>query len=91
MSNALQDVIAERARQREKGYTEEHDDDHEPWEFAQAASAYALTHMEGVPPLWPWEESAWKPRDERSNLVRAAALLIAAVELHDRLKARAGK
>lgn len=34
---------------------------------------------------WPWEADAWKPKDARRDLVRAAALLIAEIERYDRL------
>lgn len=39
-----------------------------------------------VPDLWPlsWHGGAWKPKDRRRDLVRAAALLIAEIERIDR-------
>lgn len=37
---------------------------------------------------WPWARTWWKPKDRRSNLVRAAALLIAEIERIDRAKSR---
>lgn len=33
---------------------------------------------------WPWDESDWKRKDDRSNLIRAAALIIAEIERLDR-------
>ncbi len=42
-----------------------------------------------VPPLaWPqsWHPSWWKPKDRRSDLVRAAALLLAEIERLDRAR-----
>lgn len=41
-----------------------------------------------VPGTWPWPKAAWKPRDPRRNLVRAAALLIAEIERLDRAEGR---
>lgn len=40
--------------------------------------------------LWPWEWRWWKPTDRRRDLVKAAALILAAIERLDRLAARAG-
>ena len=36
---------------------------------------------------WPWERMWWKPKDPRRDLVRAAALLIAEIDLLDRTAA----
>lgn len=33
---------------------------------------------------WPWEEKWWKPKNERRDLVRAAALILAEIERLDR-------
>ncbi len=38
--------------------------------------------------IWPWERRFWKPKDRRSDLVRAAALLLAEIERLDRAEAR---
>ena len=40
--------------------------------------------------VWPWDRQWWKPKSRRRNLVRAAALLIAAIERIDREQAREG-
>ncbi len=39
-----------------------------------------------IPVFWPesWRMRWWKPKDRRSNLVRAAALIIAEIERLDR-------
>lgn len=44
-----------------------------------------------VPHIWPerWDTKHWKPKDERSNLIRAAALLVAEIERLDRERLRA--
>ena len=39
--------------------------------------------------IWPWTEQWWKPKDQRRNLVRAAALIIAEIDRIDRQAARA--
>lgn len=35
---------------------------------------------------WPWKGTHWVPRDPRSDLVRAAALIIAQIEQLDRAR-----
>lgn len=34
--------------------------------------------------LWPWDSRWYKPKDRRSDLIRAAALLVAEIERIDR-------
>ena len=95
-SQAVLDVAAERRRQIEvEGWTPEHDDCHRDGSLAKAAYCYAWAAcglgMESPPPAppgWPWAGTWWKPRDTRSNLVRAAALLLAEI---DRLDRQAGE
>lgn len=95
--SVIHEVAAERLRQVEaEGYTERHDDGH-PGELAQAAGCYARhagLHIKdgstdttfGLPSLsgWPWEMGAWKPKDARRDLIRAAALIVAEIERLDR-------
>jgi hypothetical protein len=85
-SQALLDVAAERRRQIEiEGWTPEHDDEHDEGDLAAAAACYSLNKTQiGAYILWPWNSTWWKPRDTRSNLVRAAALLLAEIERLDR-------
>lgn len=97
-SQAAKDVIAERVRQKcVEGWTEKHDDDHDGGTLAAAASAYALwaanelspyqqgDAVGGPPPAWwPFERSAWNPKDARHDLVRAGALILAEIERIDR-------
>jgi hypothetical protein len=92
-TNAARDVLAERKRQIEKeGYDAAHDDEHAPQELADAAACYAIKTgsrewgLKGSqpPPYWPWEREAWNPKDQRRNLVRAGALILAAIEHIDR-------
>jgi hypothetical protein len=36
------------------------------------------------PAMWPWNSDFWKPKGERRDLIRAAALLLAEIERMDR-------
>lgn len=85
-SAATVDVVRERERQIEKeGWTPEHDDSHPNGSLAEAGACYAMAFENQPMPMdWPWEVNWWKPKDRRSNLVRAAALLIAEIERLDR-------
>ena len=98
-TDALRDVIIERARQKDtEGWTPEHDDQHTESELAAAAVCYARQHGplyvafgDGrVPDDWPWHEDWWKPTEPRRDLVKAAALILAEIERLDRAPARAG-
>lgn len=105
-SDALRDVAAERRRQIEReGWTPEHDDEHADGSLAWAAVSYSMPDRyrfggalygkprQDPPPMtWPrsWDESWWKPKDRRCDLVRAAALLLAEIERMDRAHMRAG-
>jgi hypothetical protein len=87
-SRAAVDVLSERARQiSEEGWTPDQDDNQEAGELAYAASCYATPpEDQSYPELWPWDLKWWKPKDRRSNLVRAGALIIAEIERVDRLE-----
>ncbi len=90
LTKAAQDVLTERQRQiKAEGWTAEHDDRHSSGDLALAAACYAAVgepHPEDEPPeIWPWEPEHWKPsKDDRRNLVKAAALLLAEIERLDR-------
>lgn len=79
------DIIKERRRQViEEGYTFDNDNElNANMELAQAAACYALTDGQNYFELWPYHKIWFKPKDKRSNLVRAAAMLIAQIELLD--------
>lgn len=84
---AARDVLAERQRQiSAEGWTPEHDDQYQGDELALAAICYAKVTGPGgsSPTEWPWPEDWWKPSDNRRNLVKAGALLIAEIERLDR-------
>lgn len=82
----LEEIQAERKRQIEaEGWTAEHDDEHADGELLRAAVHYlwagtdkaAPIDSDGAPLSWPWDVKWWKPRDRRSNLIRAGALCLA--------------
>jgi hypothetical protein len=84
VSDAARDVLAERRRQvTELGRTTRGDDCYRDGELARAAACYAMGNgfLRGT---WPWDQKWWKPRDMRSNLVRAGALILAEIERLDR-------
>lgn len=95
LSQAAQDVLAERQRQiSAEGWTPEHDDDHGDGEIAAAAATYALAasrcfaEQQPYHQTWPWDAGWWKPTTARRDLVKAAALILAEIERLDRADAR---
>lgn len=97
MSQAIDDVLAERRRQIEiECWTPKRDDAHGKGELLLAAKAYfahatnrALSLPDGdragVPFQWPWDRKWWKPKNPRQDLVRAGALALAEIERIKRL------
>lgn len=97
------EVCEERDHQINLGHTFEHDDQHTDGVLARAAAAYAFnayrTDMERAlfttmaPAEWPpsWGPKAWNPKDRRTDLIRAAALIFAEIERLDRAAAKAGR
>ncbi|WP_334180856.1 hypothetical protein [Pseudomonas nitroreducens] len=98
-SAAGADVLAERRRQIHiEGFSLEHDDERHRGELAIAAACYAEEAFcqlrdpdrlpeisQIVPELWPCDPSWWKPSlDARKNLVKAGALILAAIGVIDR-------
>lgn len=94
LTAAQRDVLAERIRQVDaEGWTASGDDLHVHREMAFAAACYTLgaTFASGSShDLWPWNREWWKPGDDRSNLVKAGALILAEIERLDRIAAPAG-
>lgn len=93
LEEILGEVKQERLRQINKeGYTQSVDDNGEPGRLAAAGACYAIRSafelsqgsgsvLDGkVPIWWPFDPSSWKPKDVRSNLIRAMALLSAELE-----------
>ena len=84
-TDAARDVLAERRRQVEiEGWTTACDDEHSAGQMARAAACYAAINSKPVPSMWPWAPEWWKPRDDRRNLVKAGALILAEIERIDR-------
>ena len=83
INTILAEIRCERERQKfGEGFSEDHDDAYEAHELERAAACYALNDAT----LWPWDWNWWKPKSERENLIRAGALLVAALESHARKK-----
>ena len=77
----------ERRRQQEvEGYDAIHDRHHTPQVLCRAAIGYALHEdpsklvADAAANLWPWSNEFWKPKDHLRNLVRAGALIAAAID-----------
>ena len=95
-SNSMRLVAEERHRQiHVERFDDLNDDANPPGTLALAASAYALsagtrhTRFETAPieppHTWPWPRIWWKPRDRRSDLVRAGALILAELDRMERM------
>lgn len=91
----LDEIKAEREKQIAKGYHAAHDDKHVDGEILEGAIIYA-EHEENCKDRmngsiyqqygndWPWDESSFKPKDHRTNLIKAAAMIVAEIERLDR-------
>ena len=91
MSKAQEDVLKERAEHYSReGFAPVHDDKYNGNELVSAAIAYAhaMNDRAACGGAWPWNISWWKPKTRRRNLVKAASLLIAAIEKIDRAAAQ---
>ncbi|MGE0725887.1 MAG: hypothetical protein AB7O45_16045 [Alphaproteobacteria bacterium] len=99
MARAVRAIVEERERQLGvEGFTAEGDDALPPWTLAQMASCYAAPpwwrFVDGAEadaerrPQWPISTRQWKPRSDRRDLVRAAALIVAEIERIDRAEER---
>ena len=80
-------ICRERNRQIEKGYTAEHDNEHLPSQLVAAAMAYlyiARGDNNKAAYHWPWQPRLLKIGPARASLVRAGALIAAAIDRHDR-------
>ena len=80
-------IAAERERQKTvECWTADHDDQWTKEQLLRAAILYAETYTQcrAKPFTWPWDAKWWKPKDRRSNLVRAGALIAAEIDRLDR-------
>lgn len=95
ISRFFMSVLVERKRQVELGFTVGHDDDHQEGELGALAAFYAWppdTRLQGVSTggssvaLWPFhpEEVPRRLEDRRTELVRAAACIVAEIERLER-------
>ncbi|MDR3418677.1 MAG: hypothetical protein P4L83_21095 [Nevskia sp.] len=95
--SVIEEIAAERRRQIEvEGWDPAHDDQHGNGQLGRAAAYYAahgaaFTYeapdyalLVSVVSLWPWALEWKKPKDARSNLIRAGALIVAEIERLDR-------
>lgn len=86
VTQAAIDVNAERARQAAM-FPAGQDDAYRCEQLESAAASYALAaadHKDCAEDTWPWDLRTFKPRDQRRNLVKAGALILAAIERIDR-------
>lgn len=87
-----EEIERERIHQiADEGFDAEHDDQYQRLQLARGAACYAIGTKDGIVstalgdiPIWPWEESWFKPSDPRRNLIKAAALIVAEIERLDR-------
>lgn len=76
-------IAEERARQQKIGYDKTHDLRHPTEAFVNAAAAYlyaALGETSKGESLWPWDSLYFKPKSAKRNLVKAGALIAAAID-----------
>ena len=77
MKSGIELIAEERRRQiEEEGYDKEHDKHNSIKTLCHAAAAYVL----GDSTLWEWDLSFWKPTSLRRDLVKAGALIAAALD-----------
>ena len=82
-SKGIELIAAERQRQiEEEGYDAIHDYNEMLDNFATGAVAYALHDINPgeAKTWWCWDEKLYKPKDRLRNLVRAGALIAAAID-----------
>lgn len=86
MKTGAELILEERNRQIEvEGYDKEHDKNHDVDTFVKAAVSYSIIDLKDSQEnysyaWWPWEGIYWKPKDRLRNLVRAGALIAAAID-----------
>jgi len=76
-------IAEERQRQIEvEGYDAKHDADESTNRIVAAAVSYAMCDIDKqeAEAWWSWDFKYWKPKDRRRNLVRAGALIAAAID-----------
>lgn len=80
-------ISEERKRQIEnEGFDAEHDSKESFTELSRAAMAYIVSTIDGEVPgatYWPWGQKYYKQKTPRKNLIRAGALIAAAIDRLD--------
>lgn len=100
----IDEISAERQRQIDvEGHSRADDDEHaiggqlaagaaayceHAWLFLHSAADELKYRIAPPSPRWPWSRYAFKPKDPRRDLIRAAALIVAEVERLDRATAK---
>ncbi len=88
-TRAAIDVFAERMRQvSDEGHSFAEDDRNGHDGLRNAAAAYLIAAPHDTkrrPECWPWPPRWYKPKSVRENMVRAGALVLAAIEVYDRI------
>lgn len=83
MSKGIELIAAERKRQIEvEGYNTKHDFNEPLDSIVAGAVSYALVDIDKnqAEKWWKWEWKFWKPKDRKRNLIRAGALIAAALD-----------
>ena len=87
MKTGVELIAEERQRQIDvEGYNDEHDKNHDVDTFVKAAISYSIVDLDEekggdyVYACWPWDKTYWKPKGRLRNLVRAGALIAAAID-----------
>lgn len=92
MKTGIELIAEERSRQiNDLDYTATHDQVYDNQELSKAAACYLLyadayPNRGEPPPLWPWDDEYWKPKDYLKDLVRAGALIAAEIDMLQRTK-----
>jgi hypothetical protein len=83
-------ILEERGRHHELGWTAEHDDTHRQGELAKAAASYAIASLYKTHPLvgalWPFSEPEQKITSPIGCLVKAGAFIAAEIDRLQRLE-----
>ena len=97
---AIDDIAAERLKQIEvEGYSADIDDSYEDHELICAALVFIVLNFpvgafgseevqDSILQCWPWGSESLSIEDERSNLVKAAAFILAEIDRLDRARIR---
>jgi hypothetical protein len=86
ISAGAREVLNERLRQiNVEGWSPSHDDSYQENELVRAAVCYAVDDISWNGKVqWPFNPLWWKNRNKRNNLIKATAMLMAAIDAIDR-------